>query len=406
MRIACFGWVDEDGGSVASADFVMVRELLRRGHQVDLYADRDHIPNPAGLSGLDGFGYVGLPRPVICRFPGRAKQLAEVLAGPIWQAAWRRRYLAAAAPRHRADPYDVLLTLGVAPPFALAGVPTVTWVQGSTSLELDALRRLKPIIRRVSGPPVYLTLVTYYRMRAGRERRLLQRCDKIICCSSFTRKGLAGAGVPAERLHAIPYAVDLQRFGPAEAARPGGPVLLSLGRLDPRKRVDLLLDAFTLIARAVPQSRLRIVGRPGYAPGQLRLIDRSPVRDQIEYSPGVPREAVPDLLRSARVLVQASENEDFGTAVAEALACGVPVVVGPSNGTADYIDAGSEVFASYAPDDVAAAAIRVLRRAQEDPGGSRASARASAERWFATSRVADALEEVLHDAMARTSEGF
>ncbi len=43
---------------------------------------------------------------------------------------------------------------------------------------------------------------------------------------------------------------------------------------------------------------------------------------------GVPREAVPDLIRQATAVVQVSENENFGSSIAEALACGVPVVAG------------------------------------------------------------------------------
>lgn len=402
MRIASFGWVDEDAGSVASASYVVVQELLRRGHQIDLYADREHIPSPAKLAGVAGFCYIGLPRPAICRVPGRAKQAAEIAAGPAWEVAWRQRYLQAARSRQRAAAYDVLLTLGVAPPFTLAGVPTVTWVQGSSHLELDAIRRLAPTIRRVSGTPFYLALAGYYRVRARRELSLLDPCDEIICGSEWTRRALAGLGVPNEHLHAIAYPVDLQRFCPAHrdiARPPRGPVLLSLGRLDPRKRLDLLLDAFALVVPTVPDCRLRIVGRPGYAPNQLSMLERSPVRDRIDYTPGVARESVPELLRSARVLVQTSENENFASAPAEALACGVPAVVGPSNGTADYLDPRSEVFASYTPQAVADSVLRVVARTTADPAATRASTRASAERWFSTSAVVDAVEDVLQRAV-------
>ena len=82
---------------------------------------------------------------------------------------------------------------------------------------------------------------------------------------------------------------------------------------------------------------------------------------------------VPALLREATVLVQTSENENFGSSVAEALACGTPVVVGPSNGTADYIDEHSMIFGDYEP--------RLGRRLDpgRHPGENRAPGRGSCQ---------------------------
>jgi len=195
--------------------------------------------------------------------------------------------------------------------------------------------------------------------------------------------------------------VDPGSLQPEPEAEPDTerPLLLSLGRLDPRKRLDLLLDAFALVLEAVPGARLRIVGRPGSAPRQLSLLERFPRRDAVEYRPAVPRPEVPALLREASVLVQASENENFGSSVAEALACGTPVVLGPTNGTADYIDSTSEVFGAYEPSDVADSILAVLERRRERPDEVRASTRAVAKRWFAAPAVADRLLEIIGEAI-------
>jgi glycosyltransferase involved in cell wall biosynthesis len=85
----------------------------------------------------------------------------------------------------------------------------------------------------------------------------------------------------------------------------------------------------------------------------------------------VPRAQVPGLLRGAAVVVQTSENEDFGSAVAEALACGTPVV-------ASDIPALREVggyAATYcALDDLeawSAAVTRLLDEPARDPAQAR-----------------------------------
>jgi glycosyltransferase involved in cell wall biosynthesis len=98
--------------------------------------------------------------------------------------------------------------------------------------------------------------------------------------------------------------------------------------------------------------------------------------------------------------VQASENENFGSAVAEALACGTPVVVGPTNGTADYIDSNSRVFEAYMPRSVAATVLSTLEARRERPLEVRESARRAAERWFAAPTVAGRLLEIIEEAIA------
>jgi glycosyltransferase involved in cell wall biosynthesis len=135
-------------------------------------------------------------------------------------------------------------------------------------------------------------------------------------------------------------------------------------------------------------------------------LERFPRRDAVEYQPAVPRTEVPALLRRATVVVQTSENENFGSSVAEALACGTPVVVGPSNGTADYIDSTSEVFGEYEPRAVADSMLAVIEARRERPDEVRRSTRAAADRWFAAPAVAGRLLEIVGEAIgARPAAG-
>lgn len=407
MRLACYGWVQEDAGSVASAGHTVVAELLRRGHRADLFADREHVPAPADLVGDPRFAYVGLAPPRSSHLPAGLYRPAELVLGPRWRQAWRRRFGAAARARHELEPYDALLSLGVAPAFVLGGVPTVAWLQSPVHTELEAVRRLRPLIHRVSGPSFYAAVTTYYVRRARRDARQLDLCDEVICGSSWSERALADHGFPAEHLHALPYPIDLARFSVRERDAPAGPgpVLLSVGRLDPRKRLDLLVAAFDIVARSAPGARLVVVGHVGMAPNQLSLLDESAFRERIVYRRAVPQAAVPDLLRGADVLVQPSENENFGSAVAEALASGVPAVVGPTNGTADYLDANSAVFSAYTPQAVAGAVLAVLDRRRRDPEAVARTTRDSAERWFSAARVVDRLEEILEGAVAGRGGG-
>jgi glycosyltransferase involved in cell wall biosynthesis len=404
-RLACYGWVGEHAGSTASANYVLLEELLRRGLQLDLYAHREHIPEPVGLRG-PGFVYRGFPQPrwldLVDRLPGGGADASRALLFPLIARAWQGVMQPTANSIHRQAPYDAVLALGTDPVFALENAPTITWLQGPYHTELEALRRLKHQVVAAAGRPYYAAITAWYRYRGMALRIHPVRSDRVIVGSDWARRAVLEREGSDPPIDALPYPVDLETFRPepAYAPDPEAPLVLSLGRLDPRKRLDLLLESFDLVRETIPGARLLIVGSAGRIPGALAPLHRSAQRDAVEYRPPIPRQQVPSLLREAAVLVQASENENFGSSVAEALACGTPVVVGPSNGTASYIDGCSRVFDAYTSEALADAVVEVLRIRREQPDEVRASTRASAERWFSAPRIVDWLLEIVSAAIA------
>jgi glycosyltransferase involved in cell wall biosynthesis len=405
LRLACYGWVDEQAGSLASANHLVLAELLRRGVDVDFYANRHHVPPPRGLGGT-GFRYLGVDPPgALGALPPAGQRIVNWGLAPLVRRGWRRRYGALVAREHERRPYDAVLSLSTPPAFTVPGVPTVAWLQGPLQTELEAIRRLRRQIVRTSGRAFYAALTTYYRSDLVLSRSVLRDCDRVVCGSSWAEAQIARWGYPRRRISALPYPVDLDAFRPAEGGQAEGPpTLLFLGRLDPRKRLDLLLEAFALVLDDLPDARLRIVGRPGYAPRQLSVLDGFARSDRVTYSPAVPRQEVVPLLQQASALVQPSENENFGSAVAESLACGTPVVVGPTNGTADYVDGHSRVFPDYTPEAVSAAVVDTIDAVRARPEEVAASARSAAERWFSTSSVVDGLLDVVDRAVSDRRE--
>jgi glycosyltransferase involved in cell wall biosynthesis len=141
-----------------------------------------------------------------------------------------------------------------------------------------------------------------------------------------------------------------------------------------------------------------------FAAGLQRLLDDFPYPDRLTYLPHAPREEVRTLLQEAAALVQPSEEENFGSSVAEALACGTPVVVGPTNGTGDYILGGGERFADYQVDAVAGAVSTLLDRIDAAPIETRERARRVATDRFSVRSVVDGLEAVIQDVIDRQTE--
>jgi glycosyltransferase involved in cell wall biosynthesis len=112
----------------------------------------------------------------------------------------------------------------------------------------------------------------------------------------------------------------------------------------------------------------------------------------------VSQAEVLDYLREADMVVQPSECEEFGHAIAEAMACGVPVVVGPTNGTREYAPpAGSVVIDHYEPASLADALERGLAIARGPV--ARAACRSAASA-FAGDRVAAIVSAFIRETQA------
>ena len=151
------------------------------------------------------------------------------------------------------------------------------------------------------------------------ERRVLRGARRVFATSAWSRDTIAEATeIDAAAIRILPLPVDFDAFAPRAdeqwLARLAQPVLAFVGRADdPRKNVDLSLDA----AQLVPGARVRLIGAP----------PRGRVPEGVEVVGSV--ESVAPHLRTASLLVLPSRQEGFGIVAAEALAAGVPVVATP-----------------------------------------------------------------------------
>jgi glycosyltransferase involved in cell wall biosynthesis len=103
--------------------------------------------------------------------------------------------------------------------------------------------------------------------------------------------------------------------------------VLFLSRLHPVKRVDLLLAAWPLVTMARPDARLIIAGE-GDASYVRELRERAaPLADSVRFVGFVEGKEKAALFGAADVFVLPSQHENFGIAVLEALAFGLPVVL-------------------------------------------------------------------------------
>ena len=136
-------------------------------------------------------------------------------------------------------------------------------------------------------------------------------------------------------IHTIPNGIDLSHFKAAKnpgsfrsrlGIKPDAPILLSVGRVDPEKRLDFLIDAFVRLADRIPNAHLVFAG-DGSARKKLEAhAANTNVSDRIHFLGMVNRVELPDLLHDATVFLSASTTEVHPISVIEAIASSLPLV--------------------------------------------------------------------------------
>ncbi len=212
---------------------------------------------------------------------------------------------------------------------------------------------------------------------------LLGRSRPLITITRANAERLRRLGLP--RPVVVYPGTDPLRFRPPPVP-PGPPlVLLTVGRLVPRKGIDVVLRALPALLAEFPGLRYRVAGDGPDRPRLERIARDLGVAHVVEFVGRVPDERLPGLYRSAHVFVmpareerEAASVEGFGIVYLEASASGLPVVAGRSGGVVEAVREG-ETGLLVPPDDPEAL-TRVLRDLLGDAALRRRMGRAG-RRW-------------------------
>jgi glycosyltransferase involved in cell wall biosynthesis len=401
MHLHTTGFVASQSGSVASANAVILKELLRSGHRVTFYTKPSFVdprldiqePDLAKLleivdctnHRMDGFWR---------RCGGNRPGLKGTLLSRMNAATYNRGLVRA---MRRSGGGDVDLWLGDWA-YGRGKRPVVSFVQGPPGTDADSIAGHEGLITRLAGRATYLKLRAFALWRLSLGLPDFRNSDAVIVGSEWSRQRLIDRhGLEPRAVYAIPYPIDLRTFTPSTAPRDrnGRLRLLWLGRFVPRKRLDLLLDGLAVAIRDGCDAELWVVGKSGFVPNFERLLEAFPYQDRLRYWDCMARAQVPKLLSDVDVLVQPSEDENFGSSVAEALACGVPSIVGATNGTGDYVCDRSIRLADYQIATMSSAILDMARRKRQGDLQDHRPSRLIAERCFAPASVCQSLESVL-----------
>lgn len=253
--------------------------------------------------------------------------------------------------------------------------------------------------RRTGRPSIYSYMgipnrigLTDRRLRLRLTRRAVRDVTAVTALSRVAAEAFwTQLRVEARVIHP---GIDVTAFRPA-AARSEAPMLFFAGDItEPRKRVEMLVRAFARVRRERPDARL-VLSRPRDAAACARFAAQYP---EVELRDVDDRDALAGAYSEAWLSVLPSIGEAFGLVLAEAMACGTPVVATNTGGMREVVDRPEvgRLFDGDRPEELAAAILGALELL-EDPA-TPAACRARAQE-FSLDRCTNAHLELYRELL-------
>ncbi|MCI0916087.1 glycosyltransferase [Pseudomonas stutzeri] len=245
-----------------------------------------------------------------------------------------------------------------------------------------ALWRLCRLMQRFKPDVVHSHMI--HANLLARFSRIFIRCPRLVCSAHSSNEGgglrmlayhltnrlgdvftnvshnaaraLEKAGAaPAGSIVPILNGIDAERFKPYEKRKNDVFTIIAVGRLEEVKDYPNLLGAISMLSDCYSDFKLRVVG-DGSQRAQLEaLADSLRLSGKVEWL-GV-RQDIPELLNRSDLFVLTSAWEGFGLVVAEAMACGLPVVATDCGGVKEVV---GDVRSLVKPKDSAALAAKIV----------------------------------------------
>ncbi len=174
-------------------------------------------------------------------------------------------------------------------------------------------------------------------LRITEEARIIAGADRVVAANVVERAHLVWYyGARQDRIAVIPCGVDTELFQPMPRATakdllelPSDPLLVYVGRLQPIKGLETLLEAMTLVMRA---TRLMVIGgdadepENGHAAYLRERVSALALAERVRFLGAQPQRRLQLFYAAADATVMPSYYESFGMVALEAMACGSPVV--------------------------------------------------------------------------------
>ena len=254
------------------------------------------------------------------------------------------------------------------------------------------------LARAIRAPVVAASVHGFIKPNPALHRRVMKGCNPIFATGLSEVRYFNGI-LPGSAHHLPSAPADLFFSAPAGDAEPADVIVA--GNLVPVKRTELILEC----ARNRPQLRFSIYG-DGPERARLEALKAGAGLGNVTFHGRTSLDRIHSAMCSARLFLNVSQTEGSPTAALEAMGCGLPVVLTPSNDYSALVQAEKNgiVTRGWDIDEITSAIDRCL--ADEDRRrsmGEAAKQIANQHRWEAKARfVTEAMINVLENRSGRS----
>jgi len=248
-------------------------------------------------------------------------------------------------------------------------------------------------------------------LRIETERELIRDCHRVIASTEREKEALLRYyGASPQKIGVVPCGVNLELFQPVdkrfarqELGLGDGKIVLFVGRVDPLKGIDRLLEAVARLSHT-RGLKLIIIGGDGQSESEVERLHQLAralgIQDFVTFLGLIKHEGMPYYYCAADVCVVPSYYESFGLVALESLACGTPVVATDVGDLKKIIRPGETgyVVANASPAELASRIASILSRPAYDTSSVR-SIRASVAH-FSWSNIARAIAKEYRQVLA------
>jgi glycosyltransferase involved in cell wall biosynthesis len=282
---------------------------------------------------------------------------------------------------------------GVTIPWVFSGIPVVLGAYvGDWPYEVPRYRM------RIANPALWLKMAA----KVGLDAVQQLFAHRLLIATPFARNRFPFPWLVSRRVTEIPHGVDTHHYSLVKAdgdPEPRDCSVLCVGLIMPHKGIAVLLEAFDLVHRSLPEAKLVVVGTGPMQRTIYRYAERAGWSSQLELVGSVEHDRIAGWLRACSIVCSAALGEPFGQTILEALACGRPIIVNDSGGPR-YIVAGTE-NPVVPMGDAAALSNAIIHLLKDADYRTRLGTenRRAAESRYAWARVIDRLEETYREVL-------
>lgn len=207
-------------------------------------------------------------------------------------------------------------------------------ISGTIAAKVAKQKSIPFIVTEHIGP---FSVVTNSGWKRRWTKKILEQANALLCVSEHQKNEILSAGIKPRNVHVTYNPVDTELFRPA-GDKTERKNILFVGRLDNFKGALRCAEAFAALAQENPEWKFTIVGEGEDMNALQQLVKNHRLENRIILKGFLDKKGVAYEMQQADFLVFPSRHESFGLVAAEAMSCGLPVIITNRTAPKEFTD--------------------------------------------------------------------